>query len=110
MFSRAPSPSNAPSHPPGKPSIPELDHRAALRTAGRDANRAAIERRDEVRVGRLVPNLLEQWLDAEIDPAAEACVMVRGQEELGPKQLDQREGLADLPLGDRVRLIGDHRD
>src|SRR5580700_9420493 len=57
-------------------SIPKLGHRSALRAAGGDADRAAVERRHEPRVRHLVADFLQQRFDAEIDPAAEARIVV----------------------------------
>src|SRR5437879_3999657 len=91
-------------------SIPEPHHLAALRPIRPDADRAAVKWRQKTRARHVGADLFQQRLDAEIDPAAEARVVVRRQIELRLEELDQREGFADLALSDGVRLVGDDGD
>src|ERR1700730_13768237 len=65
-------------HPRRESSIPKLHHRPPLRAAGGDADGAAVERRHEAGVGQLVADFLQERLDAEIDPAAEARIVMGG--------------------------------
>src|SRR5205823_5933271 len=50
------------------------------------------------------------WLEPQIEPAAEARIMVAGQVKPRVEQLHEREGFLRLALSDCVRLIGDDYD
>src|SRR5215831_19456117 len=85
--------------------------RLALVGAGTgNADRRTIERREESRVRHIRAYLIEERLEAEIDPSGRRCIMVRWQEELRLEQLDEGPRITDLRLGDGVHLIGDNGD
>src|SRR5262249_25894625 len=90
----------------------ERHHLALVGPTARDADRRAIERREEKGTRHVAADLVEQRLKSEVDPGGRRRIVVCRQEQFWFEQFDERPRVADLRIGDRVDLIshGGHVD